>query len=109
MRRQLNENIRDFESFHKTLVAFVKAGKSCFSIRDKKEYQSWMTGNTIWMKGKDRQKNAEYAMSKLKVVFEIIQQTDKITTKMLNDAVGRDRSPIMALMVASGAVVESKD
>lgn len=109
MKRTLNQNIKDFDTFYKTLVAFVETGKPCFSIRDKKEYQSWLDGETIFMSGIERKKNSVYTVSNLKKVFEIIQNSDDIKTKMLNEAVKRERSPIMALMVYSGALVESKD
>jgi hypothetical protein len=105
MKRILNPTIKDFDTFYDALVQFVHLDKPCFSVQSKKEYQSWMEGKVIYMSGEDRQKSSIYPKPVLKHVFDIIKNETDIKTKMLDPAVKRERSPILALMVASKAVI----
>lgn len=106
MRRILNPAITSFDAFYKALVGFVHTGKPCYSVRDKKEYQSWMEEGVICMSGEDRKNPSLYDKSQLEQVFNIVRKSDNIKTEMLKEAVSRERSPTLALMVASGVVVE---
>lgn len=106
MSKILNPTITSFEIFYGALVRFVHAGKPCYSVRDKKEYQSWMEEAIICMSGEDRKNPSLYDKSQLEDVFNIIRKTDNIKTETIKEAVKRERSPILALMVASGVVVE---
>ncbi len=109
MKRILNTTIRDFDAFYQVLVEFVLMDKLCYSVQDKKEYKSWMKGTSICMSGEDRQEPSLYSKEDLKHVFEIIRNSSYVNTKMLDPAVGRHRSPILALMVASGVVVRKQN
>jgi hypothetical protein len=104
MSRTLNHNITNFTAFYEALVQFVRSGKPCFSVRDKKEYKSWLEGTTICMSGEDRKYPSIYDKKKLEMAFELIRLSDNINVELLKDAVRRERSPILALMVASGVV-----
>ncbi|RJE74954.1 hypothetical protein [Reichenbachiella sp. MSK19-1] len=107
MSRTLNPEIISFDIFYHKLVDFVSSGQSCFSVRDKKEYTSWMDGKTICMSGVDRKSPSVYDTSTLINVFETVKNGDDIKTEMLDKAVGRERSPILALMIASKVLNQS--
>lgn len=107
MRRVLNHNFTNFTAFYEALVQFVNSGKPCFSVRDKKEYNSWMEGEVICMTGKDRKYPSIYDKDSLEKIYHLVRHNDDIKIDTLKEAVNRDKSPILALMVASGVVQEN--
>lgn len=103
--RQLDPFISNFELYYRRLIEYVKSGKPCFSVRDRKEYTSWLEGDAIIMSGNERAKNSLYSKIVLKEVFGNIRNEPNVTTKTLAPYVGRERSPLLALMIASGTLI----
>lgn len=103
---QLNPSISTFEKYHLMLIGFVDSGKPCYSVRDQKEYTSWLEGETIFMSGEERVQDSVYPKKTLREVFDHIKHEPNITTITLAPYVGRHRSPLLALMLASKVIIK---
>lgn len=104
--RKLSPHITSFEAFHKALLAFVSTGKPCFSVRVQKRYITHMEGEIIIMQGQDRKQPSRYSPEQLSQVYQLIKNSNGITTTMLAPAVGRHRSPLLALMLGAGVILK---
>lgn len=97
---RLSKGIDNFTAFYHQMIGFVHSGSDCQSVQDKKVYRSAVNEDAIWMSGDERQEVAKYSPKKLLDVFERVRGKE-FNTSNLQSAVGRNCSPIMALMIAS--------
>lgn len=98
---KLISSIKNFTAFHHQLLGYAYSGKDCQSVKLKKVYTVGIDRDTIVMKGKDRTKPSKYSPYKLEDVYNYIADKEAINTTDLFRT-GRNNSPLMALMVASG-------